>query len=107
MRICSINATRMRRQHYDRRGKPARIFDVQVPELEANVLLALNNPTGALKVLQQAAGLAAEDRTGYQLALGQAQFALGDKDTAERIFKRLLLDHPVSQEGQQARARLT
>ena len=86
---------------------PDSIFDVQVPELEANVLLALNNPTGALKVLQQAAGLAAEDRTGYQLALGQAQLALGVKDAAQLVFKRLLLDHPLSSEGQQARARLT
>ena len=86
---------------------PDSIFDDQVPELEANVLLALNNPTGALKELQQAAGLAAEDRPGYQLALGQAQFALGEKDAAQRVFKRLLLDHPLSSEGQQARARLT
>ena len=86
---------------------PDSIFDDQVPELEANVLLALNNPSGALKVLQQAAGLAAEDRPGYQLALGQAQFALGDKDAAQVVFKRLLLDHPLRPEAQQARARLT
>jgi soluble lytic murein transglycosylase len=86
---------------------PDSIFDDQVPELEANVLMALNNPSGALKVLQQAAGLAAEDRSGYQLALGQAQFALGDKDAAQVVFKRLLLDHPLSPEAQQARARLT
>jgi soluble lytic murein transglycosylase len=86
---------------------PDSIFDDQVPELEADVLLAQNNPTGALKVLQQAAGLAAEDRPGYQLAMGQAQFALGQKDAAQGVFKRLLLDHPLSPEGQQARARLT
>jgi soluble lytic murein transglycosylase len=86
---------------------PDSIFDDQVPELEANVLLALNNPGGALKVLQQAAGLAAEDRSGFQLALGQAQFALNDKQAAQIVFKRLLLDHPLSSEAQQARARLT
>jgi soluble lytic murein transglycosylase len=86
---------------------PDSIFDDQVPELEANVLLALNNPSGAQKVLQQAAGLAAEDRSAYQLALGQAQFALGEKDAAQGVFKHLLLDHPLSPEAQQARARLT
>ncbi len=86
---------------------PDSIFDDKVPELEANVLLALNNASGALKVLQAAAGLAAEDRAGYQLALGQAQFALGNKDEAQRVFKRLLLAQPLSQEAQQARARLT
>jgi len=86
---------------------PDSIFDDQVPELEANILLSLNNPSGALKVLQQAAGLAAEDRPAYQLALGQAQFAVGEKDAAQSVFKRLLLDHPLRPEAQQARARLT
>ena len=86
---------------------PDSIFDKQVPELEANILLALNNPSEALKVLQAAAGLAAEDRSGYQLALGQAEFALGDKEGAQTVFKRLLLTHPLTQEAQQARARLT
>lgn len=86
---------------------PDSIFDKQVPELEANVLLALNNPSEALKVLQAAAGLAAEDRSGYQLALGQAEFTLGDKEGAQTVFKRLLLTHPLTQEAQQARARLT
>jgi soluble lytic murein transglycosylase len=86
---------------------PDSIFDKQVPELEANVLLALNNPSEALKVLQAATGLAAEDRSGFQLALGQAEFAMGDKEGAQTIFKRLLLTHPLTQEAQQARARLT
>ena len=85
---------------------PDSIFDDKVPELEANVLLALNNPTGALKVLEAAAGLAAEDRPGFQLAMGQTQFALGDMDAAQRVFKRLLLDRPLTPEAQQARARL-
>lgn len=86
---------------------PDSIFDDQVPELEANVLLALNNPTGALKVLQAAAGLAAEDRAGFQLAMGQTQFALGDMGAAQRVFKRLLLERPLTSEAQQARTRLT
>jgi soluble lytic murein transglycosylase len=86
---------------------PDSIFDDQVPELEANVLLALNNPGGALKVLQQAAGLAAEDRSGFQLAMGKAQYALGDMAAAEVVFKQLLLDHPLSPDAQQARAKLT
>jgi soluble lytic murein transglycosylase len=86
---------------------PDSIFDDQVPELEANVLLALNNPGGALKVLQKAAGLAAEDRSGFQLAMGKAQYALDDMAAAEVVFKQLLLDHPLSPDAQQARAKLT
>jgi soluble lytic murein transglycosylase len=86
---------------------PDSIFDVQEPELEANVLLALNNPAGAQRVLDSAAGLAAEDRSGFQLAEGQVDFALGQKDAAERVFKRVLLEHPLTQDAQMARARLT
>ena len=86
---------------------PDSIFDVQAPELEANILLALNNPTGARKVLAEAAGLAAEDRSGFQLALGQVDYALGDKAAAQQIFKQLLLTHPLTGDAQVARARLT
>ncbi len=52
----------------------------EAPELEANVLLAMNNAAGAQRVLAQAKGLAAEDRTGFQLAQGQVEFALGQRD---------------------------
>ncbi len=89
------------------RRYPDSIFDDKVPELEANVLLAMDNPKGALKVLLDAAGKAAEDRSGFQLAMGQAQFTLGDTTAAEHVFKRLLLNHPLTQEAQQARDRLT
>ena len=86
---------------------PDSIFDAQAPELEANILLAMNNATGAQRVLVQAKGLAAEDRTGFQLATGQVQYALGQRDMAGRTFKQLLLSHPLSQDAQVARARLT
>ena len=86
---------------------PDSIFDVQAPELEANVLLGMNNAAGAQKVLAEAAGLAAEDRSGFQLALGQTEFKLGQTAAAERTFKELLLGHPLAGEALVARARLT
>jgi soluble lytic murein transglycosylase len=86
---------------------PDSIFDAEEPELEANVLLAMKNASGAERVLAQAKGLAAEDRTGFELAQGQVEFALGQRDAAGRTFKQLLLSHPLSQEAQVARARLT
>jgi soluble lytic murein transglycosylase len=67
----------------------------------------MNNSAGAQRVLAQAKGLAAEDRTGFQLAEGQVEFALGQRDAAARTFKQLLLSHPLSQDAQVARARLT
>ncbi len=86
---------------------PDSIFVDQAPELEADVLLALSNPTGARAVLAAAEDTDAVDRVGYQLAMGQVEYALGQQDAAVTDFKRLLLDHPLSGEAQIARARLT
>jgi soluble lytic murein transglycosylase len=84
---------------------PDSIFIAQVPELEANVLLAMNDAPGAQRVL--AAGAESAARPGYQLAMGQVELALGQTQEAERDFKRLLLGHPLSADAQVARARLT
>ena len=86
---------------------PESIFAVEAPELEANVLLAMNNPEAARKVLASAEGTEAADRPGYQLAVGQVESALGQSPAAEDTFKHLLLGHPLSPEAQTARAKLT
>lgn len=83
------------------------IFVDQAPELEANALLALNNPNGARAVLAAAEDTDAADRVGYQLAAGQVEYALNQQQAAIADFKRLLLEHPLSGEAQVARARLT
>ena len=85
---------------------PDSIFVAQAPELEASVLLATGNAAAAQQVLAQAAATAAS-RPGFQLAQGQVAFALGQTQDAERIFKRLLLGHPLASEAQIARAKLT
>jgi soluble lytic murein transglycosylase len=86
---------------------PDSIFNVRAPELEASALLAMNETANAQRVLAQAAGTPASNRAGFQLAQGQVAFALGDTQTAEQIFKRLLLGHPLSNEAETARAKLT
>jgi len=86
---------------------PDSIFDTQEPELEANVLLAMNDPKGARDVLASAAGTNSANRSGYQLAEGQVQYALGQQDAAIRSFKQLLLSHPLTSDAETARARLT
>jgi soluble lytic murein transglycosylase len=86
---------------------PDSIFAVQAPELEATVLLALNNPSGAQQVLTAASSGAASNRPGFQLAQAQVAFTLGRTGEAENLFKRLLLGHPLSAEAETARARLT
>jgi len=85
---------------------PDSIFDDDAPELEANVLLALNNPTGARQVLAAVEDTDAADRPGFELAEGQVELALGEQDAANTAFKKLLLDHPLSAEAQTAHDKL-
>ena len=84
---------------------PDIIFNAQLPELEANVLLAQGNAAEAQQVLT--AGASSAGRAGYQLAQGQVAAALGQSQQAEQIFKKLLLGHPLSSDAQTARAKLT
>ena len=84
---------------------PDSIFIPQVPELEADVDLTLNNAPAAQRVLD--AGAASAGRPGYQLAQAQVAVALGQTAQAEQMFKRLLLAHPLTAEAASARAKLT
>jgi soluble lytic murein transglycosylase len=84
---------------------PDSIFDVQVPELEAQILLGLKDPAGARKAL--AAAPDAAGRSGYQLALGEVDQAEGKLDEAGRVYKHVLLAWPLTFEAQTARSRLT
>ena len=86
---------------------PDSIFDAQAPEMEATVLLSKGDAAGAQRVLAAAASGPAAKRTGYQLESAQVALALGQKQDALRIFKQVLLDHPLSSEAEMARARLT
>ncbi len=86
---------------------PESIFVAEAPELEAETLLAVKDDAGAQRVLAAAAGTAAANRPGYQLAQGEVALALGEKQQAESLFKRLLLAHPISPEAEIARAKLT
>jgi soluble lytic murein transglycosylase len=84
---------------------PDSIFDAQAPELEANVLLSMGNAGAAKQVL--VANPPATERSGYELAMGQVEFAQGQKEEAERAFKHVLLSHPLSPDALIARVKLT
>jgi len=86
---------------------PDSIFAGQAPELEAEVLVAMNDATGAQRVLTAAAGTPGANRPGFELAQGKVAYTLGQTSEAERIFKHLLLSHPLSSEAEFARAKLT
>jgi len=85
---------------------PDSIFDIEAPELEANVLLAQGNASGAQKVLAGIADIA-EDLPNYELTKAKIAFALGQEKDSEEIYKHLLLSHPLTPEAGQARAKLT
>jgi len=85
---------------------PDSIFDAQAPELEASVLLAMNDAAGAQRALAAAADGPAADRTGYQLAQAQVDVALGKPGEADKIFREILVDHPLTAEAEVARTRL-
>ena len=86
---------------------PDSIFDVQVPELESSAQLALGNKTAAREALAAAAGTESASRPGFELAEGQVELALNQKDTAIATFRRLLSEHPLGSEAQAALAKLT
>jgi soluble lytic murein transglycosylase len=86
---------------------PDSIFNLQVPELEASSLLAMGDAASAGRVLAAAKGSVAVNRPGFQLVQGQVAFTLGQTEAAESIFKQLLLGHPLSEEAEVARAKLT
>lgn len=85
---------------------PDSIFELEAPELEANVLLAKGDPAGAQKVLASIADDAAE-LPNYELTQGKIAFALNRTEEAQSAFKHLLLSHPLSPEAGVARERLT
>ncbi len=84
---------------------PDSIFVAQVPELEAQVLLGMNDFPGARKVLTDNPESA--NRAGYQLALAEVDQAQGQSDEAGRIYKHVLLTWPLTFEATTARTRLT
>jgi peptidoglycan lytic transglycosylase len=88
-------------QHY-----PDSIFAAEAPQLEATILLGLNKPGDARKVLEAAqSGPAAKD-PGFALAEGQVALALGETAGAVNIFKKLLLEYPLTADAGQARTLL-
>jgi soluble lytic murein transglycosylase len=86
---------------------PDSIFVSEAPILEANALVGMGDGAGALRVLAAAAGTGAASRPGYLLAQGQAEYLLGQTAEAQRLYKRLLLSHPLSPDADTARAKLT
>jgi soluble lytic murein transglycosylase len=85
---------------------PDSVFDVEAPELEANVLLAQGDASAAQRALLTIADVA-QDMPNYELTAGKIAYAIQQNAEAERLFTHLLLSHPLTTEAEVARARLT
>ena len=85
---------------------PDSIFTVAAADLEANVLLAQGDTTGAQTALASA-GDKANERPSFELTQAKIDEKLGQTGTAEQVYKHLLLHHPLSAEAEAARAKLT
>jgi soluble lytic murein transglycosylase len=85
---------------------PDSVFTDQAPVLEANVLLALKDPTAAEKALNAALGTDGDATPAFRLADAQVALALGQRDSAVNSLKQLLLDHPLTSEAETARQKL-
>lgn len=85
---------------------PDSIFVAEVPELQASILLKMNNAADAQRVLA-AASSASAARPGFQLTQAEVLAALGQNAQAQDVLKRLLLAHPLTSEAETAFAKLT
>lgn len=85
---------------------PDSIFEIEGPELEANVLLGQGDATAAQRALLTVAD-EAQDEPNYELTAAKIAFAIQQNEEAERLFKHLLLSHPLTPAAEVARARLT
>ncbi len=84
---------------------PESIFNPQLPELLAQVLLAESDPAAAARVL--AAAPESASRRGYQLAQAQVDEALGHTQQAAQLYRHVLVSFPLTAEAASAHARLT
>ncbi len=83
---------------------PESIFGANLPVVMANLALGQGDPQAALAVLnahQEASGHA-----DYQMALARATQLAGNTDEAARLYRRIYLNYPLSNEGQQAKTQL-
>jgi soluble lytic murein transglycosylase len=85
---------------------PDSIFDAEAPELEANTLIAMGDAAGAARVLAAAADTDSANRPGFELAQAQVASTQGQTQEVLRLYRHLLLSHPLSPEAEVARTKL-
>jgi soluble lytic murein transglycosylase len=85
---------------------PDSIFLRELPERQAQTLLALNDAVGASRVLAAAAGSTSAGRSGFELVQAQVAESLGRSSEAEHLYRRVLFAFPLSEDALTARTRL-
>ena len=85
---------------------PESIFVADLPVTVANLSLAQNDATGAMRVLRAHAEDAISAHPDYQLALARAYQMTGNTEEAARLYRHIFLTFPLRSEGQQAKTQL-
>jgi soluble lytic murein transglycosylase len=85
---------------------PDSIFVPSVPVLQANLFVQEGDPQRALAVLDRHRSEAIAGHADYQLALAKAESMAGRTTEAQRLYRHVYLDYPLSTEAGVARAQL-
>ncbi len=89
------------------RKYPASILRPFAPTVRAQAFLDAHHPADAVRVLLTAAGGSIGNPAAYQLALAQAELALGRRRQALLYFRRVFTEHPLSSQADAARKQIS
>ncbi|WP_114207735.1 transglycosylase SLT domain-containing protein [Acidisarcina polymorpha] len=85
---------------------PDSIFVKSIPVLEANALIEEGDPQTALARLKPHFGEPIANHADFQLAQAKAEMMAGQPDSAAKLFRRVFLSYPLSNEAQVAKTQL-
>ena len=88
------------------RKYPDSIFVDSVPVLRANLMIQEGDAQAALAALEPHRGEAMAGNADFQLAMAKAEHLAGQPADAQRLFRHVYLDYPLSIEAGTARSEL-
>jgi peptidoglycan lytic transglycosylase len=85
---------------------PDSIFVPRIPVLQANLYIQQGDPQYALRVLDPHISESIANKPDFLADLAKANLMSGNKDIAEKLYKRVYLDYPLSSQASDARTQL-
>jgi len=85
---------------------PDSIFVPRIPVLQANLYIQQGDPQYALRVLDPHMSESIANKPDFLSDLAKANLMSGNKDIAEKLYKHIYLDYPLSSQAVDARKQL-